>query len=71
MQVKFLPNSANEAGLLNSKAVGEPPFMYGIAAYFALSKAIQAFNPDYQTTFSAPMTPEKVLLALYNETTKP
>ncbi len=74
IQVKFLPNSDNAAGLLNSKAVGEPPFMYGIAAYFALTKAIQAFNPDYQTIFSAPMTTEKVLLALYsqsNATPKP
>ena len=68
IQVKFLPDSDNDPGLLNSKAVGEPPFMYGIAAYFALSKAIQAFNPDYQSKFSAPMTPEKVLLALYSET---
>ncbi len=67
MQVKFLPNSTNAAGLLNSKAVGEPPFMYGIGVYFALQKAIQAFNPDYQAKFSAPMTPEKVLLALYSK----
>lgn len=66
--VKFLPDSDNAPGLLNSKAVGEPPFMYGIAAYFALTKAIQAFNPDYQIKFSAPMTPEKILLALYSET---
>lgn len=67
LQVKFLPNSINSAGILNSKAVGEPPFMYGIAVYFALQKAIQAFNPDYQVKFSAPMTPEKVLLALYSK----
>ena len=67
MQVKFLPNNINAAGLLNSKAVGEPPFMYGIAVYFALQKAIQAFNPGYQANFSAPMTAEKVLLALYSK----
>jgi len=68
IQVKFLPASDNAAILIKSKAVGEPPFMYGIAAYFALTKAIQAFNPGYQSTFSAPITPEKVLLALYSNT---
>ncbi len=65
VQVKFLPDGGNEVGLLNSKAVGEPPFMYGIGVYFALVKAIQAFNPGYRASFSAPMTPEKVLMALY------
>jgi len=67
IQVKFLPNSNNTTGLMNSKAVGEPPFIYGIAAFFALQKAIQAFNPAYQAKLSAPMTPEKVLLALYSK----
>jgi xanthine dehydrogenase large subunit len=41
--------------------------MYGIGAYFALIKAIQAFNPSWQPNFCAPMTPEKVLLALYEK----
>jgi xanthine dehydrogenase large subunit len=39
--------------------------MYGIGAYFALENAIKAFNPDYENRFDAPMTPEKVLMALY------
>ncbi|MGR8941301.1 MAG: molybdopterin cofactor-binding domain-containing protein, partial [Gammaproteobacteria bacterium] len=65
IDVHFLEAAANPPGLLHSKAVGEPPLMYGIAAYFALSKAIQAFNPDWQPDFRAPLTPEKVLLALH------
>ncbi len=52
---------------LRSKAVGEPPLMYGIAAYFALIQAIRAFNPHYRPGFRAPMTPEKVLMALYQD----
>ncbi|MGJ0483193.1 MAG: hypothetical protein ACR65R_01495, partial [Methylomicrobium sp.] len=55
----------NPAGIMHSKAVGEPPLMYGIGGYFALAKAIRAFNPGWQAEASAPMTPEKVLLALY------
>lgn len=53
--------------LLGSKAVGEPPFMYGIAAYFALIQAIRAFNPRYRPDYKPPMTPEKVLMALYQD----
>lgn len=67
MKIKFLTNRSNTAGLLNSKAVGEPPFMYGVSVYFSLLKAIQGFNPAYLVGFSAPITPEKVLLSLYGK----
>ena len=30
-----------------SKAVGEPPLMYGIGVYFAIQYAIKAANPNY------------------------
>jgi xanthine dehydrogenase large subunit len=52
-------------GILRSKAIGEPPFLYGIGAYFAIQEAMKAFRPEMELTFSAPLTPEKVLLALY------
>lgn len=55
----------NEA-VFRSKAVGEPPLMYGIGAYFALRNAIKAFNPAADPAFDAPMTPEKLLLNLYS-----
>ncbi|TVQ93558.1 MAG: xanthine dehydrogenase [Deltaproteobacteria bacterium] len=48
-----------------SKAVGEPPLMYGIGAYFALREAVRAFNPTARLPFHAPMTPERVLMGLY------
>lgn len=67
IEVRFLENAVNPPGLLHSKAVGEPPLMYGIAGYFALVKAIQAFNPHWQADYQAPMTPEQVLLALYSK----
>jgi len=52
--------------VLNSKAVGEPPLMYGIAAYFAIRNAIKAFR-DCSPDIDAPFTPEKVLMNLYRE----
>jgi xanthine dehydrogenase large subunit len=56
-----------ELAIFKSKAIGEPPFLYGIGAFFAIQNAIKAFNPDYKIEFDAPLTPEKVLMRLYNE----
>ncbi|HRK75235.1 MAG TPA: molybdopterin-dependent oxidoreductase, partial [Rhodothermales bacterium] len=64
--VRFLDEAGPELALFKSKAVGEPPLMYGIGAYFAITNAITAFNPTTHLTYTAPMTPEKVLLALYS-----
>ena len=65
MEVNFLENSPNDFGPLHSKAVGEPPLMYGIGAYFALMNAMRAFRPNLELKFDSPLTPEKVLLNLY------
>ncbi|MFA5010388.1 MAG: molybdopterin cofactor-binding domain-containing protein [Ignavibacteria bacterium] len=64
-EIDFLENSFNKPGPLNSKAIGEPPFMYGIASYFALRNAIEAFNKDAEFNYTSPMTPERVLMSLY------
>ncbi|WP_452225177.1 xanthine dehydrogenase molybdopterin binding subunit [Lacinutrix chionoecetis] len=62
-----LETQGHDLAILKSKAVGEPPLMYGIGAYFAIQNAIKAFNPNYNLKFHAPMTPEKVLMALYEK----
>ena len=62
---KALETEGPDLAIMKSKAVGEPPFMYGIGAYFALRHAIKAFNPKAEIPFDAPLTPERVLLALY------
>jgi len=65
LDVHFLEAPGSKAALFRSKAIGEPPLMYGIGAYFAVRNAIRAFNPQASLPFSAPITPEKTLLALY------
>jgi xanthine dehydrogenase large subunit len=65
IEVIPLETDGNDMAILKSKAVGEPPLMYGIGAYFALQNAIKAFNSNYKFKFHAPMTPEKVLIGLY------
>ncbi len=66
-ELNIIPLAANgpEPAILRSKAVGEPPLMYGIGAYFALYNAIKAFNPKAPFETDAPMTPEKALMLLY------
>ena len=65
IKIHFLETKKNNLAVLRSKAVGEPPLLYGIAAYFALRNAIKAFNPQAEISYDAPMTPEKVLTGLY------
>ena len=64
MDVRFMENSVNPMGIMNSKAVGEPPFMYGIGAYFALMNAVKAYRGGEPFEIKAPMSPERVLMAL-------
>jgi xanthine dehydrogenase large subunit len=62
-----LETQGNEMAIFKSKAVGEPPLMYGIGVYFAIQNAVKIFNPKYKLKFHAPFTPEKVLMGLYEE----
>ncbi|MBL1211861.1 MAG: molybdopterin-dependent oxidoreductase [Ignavibacteriae bacterium] len=64
--VKFLENTENPFAVFGSKAIGEPPLMYGIAAYFAIRNAMESFNPNMNAEYKAPMTNERVLMALFN-----
>jgi xanthine dehydrogenase large subunit len=67
IEIEFLANVENEAGIKGSKAIGEPPLMYGIGAFFAIINAMKAFNPDKEYQLSSPITPERVLCELYSE----
>lgn len=66
-EIRIVPleTEKENPAIFRSKAVGEPPLMYGIGAYFALHNAILAFNPAAKVPCAAPMTPEKVLMSLY------
>jgi len=66
IECKALKTDGPELAIMKSKAIGEPPFMYGIGAFFALQNAIKSFNPQYESDYISPLTPERVLLALYS-----
>lgn len=65
IDVQFLNTQKDNLAIFRSKAVGEPPLMYGIGAFFALRNAIKNYNAKATPAFDAPMTPEKVLMNLY------
>jgi xanthine dehydrogenase large subunit len=66
VNVHFLEDADNPKAVMSSKAIGEPPFMYGIGAYFAILDAMKAARPDKEVFFNSPLTPEKVLCFLYD-----
>ncbi|MBN1302268.1 MAG: molybdopterin-dependent oxidoreductase [Melioribacteraceae bacterium] len=65
IEVNFLEESINKFGPFNSKAIGEPPLMYGIGVYFAIRNAMKAYKKNLVMDYSAPLTPEKVLMNLF------
>ena len=68
--VTLLENSSNPYAVLNSKAVGEPPFVHGLGAYFALLHALRSVRTDKPAP-SLPLTPEKVFMYLHDEPPRP
>lgn len=65
IETNFLEDVDNPHAVLQSKGIGEPPFMYGIGAYFALKNAAQDFRREKEWEYAAPLTPEKLLLFLH------
>ena len=63
----FLEDADNPAAVMKSKAIGEPPFMYGMGAFFAVMDAIRAARPDLPEFATAPLTNERVLGMLLRE----
>ena len=67
IQIAHLETEGHDLAIKKSKAVGEPPLMYGLGAYFAIRSAVKAFNPTADLAVNAPYTPEKVLMDLYKK----
>ncbi len=65
INIQELDSEGSEAAIFKSKAVGEPPFNYGIGAFIAIQQAMKAFNSHYRCSTDAPITHEKVLMGLY------
>ncbi len=57
--VKFA-DTASDYGVLASKGIGEPPFLYGIASYLSVLDAVKSYTSRFPQIFP-PSTPEKIL----------
>jgi len=61
----FLEDSENPHAVMHTKAIGEPPFMYGIGAFFAIRDALCSVRPaSPDAPIVAPMTNERILAHL-------
>lgn len=67
IETHFLEDCDNPEAVLASKAVGEPPLLYGIGTYFAIRAAARAFRPERDWRFAAPLSPERLLMFLHGE----
>ncbi|MBT3190968.1 MAG: molybdopterin-dependent oxidoreductase, partial [Verrucomicrobia bacterium] len=61
IEVVFLENSQAPGAVMQTKAIGEPPFMYGIGAYFAIRAAMRSACELRTDWIEAPMTNERIL----------
>jgi len=61
VDIVFLDDAENPDAVMGSKGIGEPPFMYGIGAYFAIRNALHAARPGKRLPFQAPLTHERVM----------
>jgi len=64
MKIEFLAGAPNLKAVMRSKAIGEPPLLYGIAGYFAVLDALRATRGEATPSpelYDLPMTPEKAL----------
>lgn len=62
IQIEMIPSGSKYASIFGSKAIGEPPFIYGLTVWFAIQNAIHSVKPDAILKF--PATRESILLAL-------
>ena len=65
--VSLLEKVPQEGVIHRSTAVGEPPFMHGLAMLTALEHAIGDFGPKgARVSLSVPATPEAILRSVEN-----
>ncbi|NDC61952.1 MAG: xanthine dehydrogenase molybdopterin binding subunit, partial [Betaproteobacteria bacterium] len=65
-QIKLWPEANREDNIGGSKAVGEPPLMLAISVFEALRDAVgEALGGQGPVRLDAPVTPERVLMALH------
>lgn len=61
--IELVERDRRAASVMGSKAVGEPPFVYGLAAWFAIRDALSSVaGPGREVELAHPASPEAVAL---------
>ena len=64
-RVNLYEKNPFNAGILKSRAVGEPPFIYGLSVWLAIKNALIYFNKK-SCRLDLPATKEKILKCAYS-----
>jgi xanthine dehydrogenase large subunit len=64
MNVNVIENDTNTANVASTKAVGEPPFLLGIAVFMAVKQALSFVSGDEIPRLNLPATGEQILSRL-------
>lgn len=71
MHIEMIETNTRYSSVEQSKAIGEPPFIYGESVYFAIKHAIESIGDyQYQANPKLPATPESILTAVEQIRTK-
>jgi len=63
--VEMVQSPCKQASVLGSKAIGEPPFIYGEAVWFAIRQAVESAGHGKEIArLGFPATPEAILMAV-------
>jgi len=65
MHIETIERQTKHSSIKGSKAIGEPPFIYGESVYFAIKHAIESIA-DYkiEANLKIPATPESIIMAV-------
>jgi len=65
MHIETIETQTKHSSVKSSKAIGEPPFIYGESVYFAIKHAIESIA-DYkiEANLKIPATPESIIMAV-------
>jgi len=60
--IKMIECKREHASVMGSKAIGEPPLVYGFSTYFAIKHALASLNSQAQVDLPMPATAEAIVM---------
>ncbi len=65
LNIEMIERDTPYSSVLGSKAIGEPPLIYGESVFFAIKNAIESVaDYKFETNLTIPATPESIIMAI-------